>query len=266
LANIHSTAIVEKGAELADNVSVGPYCVVGRRARLAPGVRLHSHVIVEGDTAVGEGTEVFPFAVLGMPPQHTSYHSDKTRLEIGEACIIREHVTIHRGTEEGGGMTQIGRQCFFMAGSHVAHDCHLGDHVILVNNSATGGHCTIGAYAILGGLSAVHQFARIGEHAFVGGMSGVENDVIPFGSVLGNRAHLAGLNIVGLKRRGFSRQAIHDLRRAYRLLFANEGTLKERLRDVDAEFREDENVQKIVAFIHEGGDRRLCTPRNGRDG
>jgi UDP-N-acetylglucosamine acyltransferase len=266
LANIHSTAIVEKGAELADDVSVGPYCVIGARTRLAPGVRLHSHVIVQGDTTVGEGTEVFPLAVLGMPPQHTSYRSDDTRLEIGEACIIREHVTIHRGTMEGGGLTQIGRQCFFMAGSHVAHDCHLGDHVILVNNSATGGHCTIGAYAILGGLSAVHQFARIGEHAFVGGMSGVENDVIPFGSVLGNRAHLAGLNIVGLKRRGFSRQAIHDLRRAYRLLFANEGTLKERLRDVDAEFREDENVQKIVAFIREGGDRRLCTPRNGRDG
>lgn len=266
MANIHSTAIVEKGAELADDVSVGPYCVVGARARLAPGVRLHSHVIVEGDTTVGEGTEVFPFAVLGMPPQHTSYHSDETRLEIGETCIIREHVTIHRGTQEGGGRTQIGRQCFFMAGSHVAHDCHLGDHVILVNNSATGGHCTIGAYAILGGLSAVHQFARIGEHAFVGGMSGVENDVIPFGSVLGNRAHLAGLNIVGLKRRGFSREAIHVLRRAYRLLFANEGTLKERLRDVDSEFREDENVQKIVAFIREGGDRRLCTPRNGRDG
>lgn len=266
MAEIHSTAILEDGAELADDVSVGPYCVVGARVRLGPGVRLHSHVVVQGDTTIGEATEVFPFAVIGMPPQHTSYHSEETRLDIGERCVIREHVTVHRGTLEGGGLTQIGRHCFLMAGSHVAHDCRVGDHVILVNNSATGGHCAIGAYAILGGLSAVHQFARIGEHAFVGGMSGVENDVIPFGSVLGNRAHLAGLNIVGLKRRGFSREAIHDLRRAYRLLFANEGTLKERLRDVDAEFSDDENVQKIVGFIREGGGRQLCTPRNGRDG
>jgi UDP-N-acetylglucosamine acyltransferase len=266
LPEIHPTAILDNGAELAEDVTVGPYCVVGARVRLGPRVRLHSHVIVRGETTIGEATEVFPFAVVGMEPQHTSYHSDNTRLEIGERCIIREHVTIHRGTQEGGGLTQIGRDCFMMAGSHVAHDCRLGNHVILVNNSATGGHCSIGTYAILGGLSAVHQFARIGEHAFVGGMSGVENDVIPFGSVLGNRAHLAGLNIVGLKRRGFSREAIHGLRRAYRLLFANEGTLKERLRDVDAEFQDDENVQKIVAFIREGGSRQLCTPRNGRDG
>lgn len=265
MPDIHQTAIVEKGAELADNVSVGPYCVIGARVRLGPGVRLHSHVVVQGDTTIGEATEVFPFAVIGMPPQHASYHSEETRLEIGERCIIREHVTIHRGTLEGGGVTEIGRQCFLMAGSHVAHDCRVGDHVILVNNAAIAGHCTVGAHVILGGLSAVHQFARIGEHAFVGGVSGVEHDVIPFGSVLGNRAYLAGLNIVGLKRRGFSRDTIHDLRRAYRLLFANEGTLMERLHDVDEEFRDDENVQRIVTFIREGGSRQLCTPRNGRD-
>jgi UDP-N-acetylglucosamine acyltransferase len=175
--------------------------------------------------------------------------------------VIREHVTINPGTEAGGLVTEIGDECLLLVGSHVAHDCRLGNHVILVNHATLGGHCRLDDYVIVGGLSALHQFVRIGESGFVGGMTGVENDVIPFGSVLGNRASLGGLNIVGLTRRGFSREAIHRLRRAYRTLFGPEGTLKERLADVEEEFGDDEHVRKIIAFIRAGGDRSICTPR-----
>ncbi len=261
MANIHPTAIVEDGAALADTASVGPYCVVAAGVRLGEDVTLHSHVAVGGNTTIGDGSEIFPFASIGLPPQDKKYRGEESRLEIGRNCTIREHVTVNPGTDGGGLVTRIGDNCLLLVGSHVAHDCRIGDHVILVNHATLGGHCDIGDYAILGGLSAVHQFVRIGESGFVGGMSGVENDIIPFGSALGNRASLGGLNIVGLTRRGFSREAIHQLRRAYRTLFGPDGTLKERLADVEEEFADDENVRKIVTFIREGGDRSICTPR-----
>ena len=263
MAKVHATAIVEKGAELADDVSVGPYAIVESGVRLASGVKVHTHAVIGGRTAIGEGSEIFPFASVGLPPQDKKYHGEASRLEIGKNCTIREHVTINPGTEGGGMLTKIGDDCLLLVGAHVAHDCQIGNHVILVNHATLGGHCRIGDYAILGGLSAVHQFVRIGESGFVGGMSGVENDVIPFGSALGNRAELGGLNIVGLTRRGFSREAVHQLRRAYRTLFGPEGTLKERLADVEEEFSGDENVRKIVEFIRAGGDRAICTPRRG---
>lgn len=267
MAEVHPSAVVEPGAELADTAAIGPYCVVASGVRLGDGVRLASHVVVGGTTDIGAGTQIFPFASVGLPPQDRKYRGEASRLEIGRNCTIREHVTINPGTEAGGLVTRIGNSCLLLVGSHVAHDCTLGDNVTLVNHATIGGHCAIGDHAIVGGLSAVHQFVRIGESGFVGGMSGVENDVIPFGSVLGNRASLGGLNVVGLTRRGFPREAIHRLRRAYRMLFAPEGTLKERLADVADEFADDELVRKIVDFIREGGERAICTPRNrGSDG
>jgi UDP-N-acetylglucosamine acyltransferase len=261
LPQVHPTAIIEPGAELAETAVVGPYCVVSAGVRLGDGVRLHSHVVIGGTTMVGPGCQIFPFASVGLAPQDRKYRGEASRLEIGRNCIIREHVTINPGTEGGGLLTRIGDGCLLLVGSHVAHDCLLGNNVTLVNHATLGGHCQIGDHVILGGLSAVHQFVRIGAYGFVGGMSGVENDIIPFGSAIGNRASLGGLNIVGLTRHGFSREAIHRLRRAYRTLFGPEGTLKERLADVEEEFSGDENIRKIVDFIREGGERAICTPR-----
>jgi len=186
-------------------------------------------------------------------------------LEIGDDCLIREGVTMNPGTEGGGMTTRIGDRCAFLAGSHVAHDCIVGNDVIFSNNVMLAGHCTVGNFAILGGGAAVHQFCRIGAHAFIGGLSGVENDVIPYGIAIGNRAHLAGLNIVGLKRRGFSREVIHDIRRAYRLLFAEEGTLQERIEDVAADFTENQTVTEILEFLRASGSRAVCTPRDAKD-
>jgi UDP-N-acetylglucosamine acyltransferase len=261
LADVHATAIVEPGAELADTAVVGPYSIVQGGVWLGENVRVHAHAVVGGNTAIGAGSQVFPFASVGLPPQDRKYRGETSRLEIGRNCTIREHVTINPGTEGGGLVTRVGDNCLLLVGAHVAHDCILGNNVTLVNHATLAGHCRLGDHVILGGLSAVHQFVRIGEYGFVGGMSGVENDIIPFGSAIGNRASLGGLNIVGLTRHGFSREAIHRLRRAYRMLFAPEGTLKERLEDVAEEFDDDANVRKIVDFIREGGDRAICTPR-----
>jgi UDP-N-acetylglucosamine acyltransferase len=240
---------------------VGPYSIVSSGVRLEEGVRLHSHVVVGGTTRVGAGTEIFPFASVGLPPQDRKYHGEASRLDIGRNCTIREHVTVNPGTEGGGGVTRVGDDCLLLVGAHIAHDCQVGNNVTLVNHATLAGHCRIGDHVILGGLSAVHQFVRIGESGFVGGMSGVENDVIPFGLAIGNRAELGGLNIVGLTRRGFARDAIHQLRRAYRTLFGPEGTLKERLADMEEEFGSDGNIRKIIDFIREGGDRAICMPR-----
>ena len=260
MAKIHPTAVVESTAKLGPDVEIGPYSVVGPEVTLGAGCRLHSHVVVTGRTLLGEGCEIFPFASIGHIPQDKKYKGETSVLEIGAHTVIREHVTMNPGTEGGGGKTRVGSHGLYMVGAHVAHDCIIGDHVILANNATVAGHCTVGDHAILGGLSAVHQFVRIGEHAFVGGMTGVENDVIPFGVAVGDRARLSGLNIVGLKRRGFSREQIHSLRNAYRLLFSSEGTLMERLADVEKLFAGDAGVGKIVEFIRSGKDRSLCVP------
>ena len=220
--DIHPTAIVAHEAQIAATASIGPYCVVGPRVTLGERVRLISHVVVDGITTIGEGSTLYPFASIGHRPQDLKYKGEPSRLEIGRNNQIREHVSMNPGTEGGGMVTHVGDNCLFMVGSHVAHDCQIGDHVILVNNVALGGHVEIGDFAIIGGNSAVHQFVRIGKQVMVGGMTGVENDVIPYAAVTGNRAHLSGLNLVGLKRRAFSREDIHALRNAYRLLFAPE--------------------------------------------
>jgi len=260
MTEIHPTAVVDPAAQIGASVSVGPYCVVGAGVELADGVSLTSHVVVAGNTFIGANTRVFPFASLGNEPQDLKYKGEDSRLEIGANNVIREHVTMNPGTEGGGMLTKVGNNCLFMVGAHVAHDCVLGDHVILVNNATLGGHVYIEDWGIIGGMSAVHQFVRIGRHAMVGGMTGVENDVIPYGSVIGNRAHLSGLNLVGLKRRGFSRDVIHALRNAYRLLFAPEGTMSERLVDVAELFKDNEPVMEIVDFVRGGSSRAICQP------
>lgn len=260
MSNIHPTAVVDGHARIGTGIDIGPYCVVGPDVELKEGVRLVSHAVVMGATTVGERSVIYPFASIGHPPQDLKYRGENSRLVIGRRNIIREHVTMNPGTEGGGMLTETGDDCLFMVGAHVAHDCRIGDHVILVNNATLGGHVRVEDWAILGGLSAVHQFVRIGKHAMVGGMSGVESDVIPYGSVTGNRARLSGLNIVGLKRRNFSRDVIHALRNAYRLLFAQEGTMAERLADVAEMFHDNEPVMDIVNFIRADSSRAICHP------
>jgi UDP-N-acetylglucosamine acyltransferase len=266
MSAVHPTAIIDPKAKVADGVEIGPFCVVGADVALSAGVKLHSHVVVEGRTEIGEKTEVFPFASLGHRPQDLKYKGEESRLSIGANCVIREHVTMNPGTEAGGLLTSVGDRCLIMVATHVAHDCRIGNDVILVNNVTLAGHVTIGDHVIMAGLSGAHQFVRIGDHAFVGGMTGLENDLIPYGMAIGNRAHLAGLNLVGLKRRGFSRDQIHALRNAFKSLFSGDGNLKDRLASVEADYADDATVMKIVEFIREGGDRAICTPRQGHDG
>ena len=262
---IHPSSVIEDGARLGEGVAIGPFCHVGPDVVLGDGVELVSHVALHGRTNVGARTRIFPFASIGHQPQDLKFHGEPSTLEIGSDCLIREGVTMNPGTEGGGLRTVIGNNCTLLANSHVAHDCHVGNNVILSNNVMLAGHTRIGDFVIMGGGSALHQYARVGSHAFIGGLAAVENDVIPYGMALGNRAYLAGLNLIGLRRRGFSRESIHDLRRAYRLLFAAEGTLKERVEDVAEEFATHPQVHEILDFIREGADRALTTPRELKD-
>lgn len=258
--DIHPTAIIDAGATLGVGVKIGAYSVVGPEVILGDGVKLHPHVVVTGRTEIGAETEIFSFASIGSQPQDLKYHGEPSRLVIGARNMIREHVTMNPGTEGGGMLTSVGDACLFMVGAHVAHDCVVGDNVILANNATLAGHVTVGSFAILGGLSAVHQFARIGPHAIVGGMTGVEHDVIPYGSVKGDRARLAGLNIIGMRRRGFTREQIDGLRRAYKALFTAEGTLQERVDAVAAAESDQAAVMEIVDFIREDSSRSICQP------
>ena len=264
MAELHSLAVVEDGAELGEGVVVGPFCHIGPEVVLADGVRLISHVSIAGRTRIGEGTVIYPFASVGHIPQDQKFRGEKSRLEIGRGNVIREYVTMNPGTEGGGMVTRIGDNGLFMVGAHVAHDCQVGHDVIMANNASLAGHVEVGDFAILGGLCGVHQFVRIGHHAMIGGMSALETDVIPYGSVVGDRARLSGLNVVGLKRRDFSRDVVHDLRTAYRLLFAEEGTMLERMDDVSEIFSQNEPVMEIVRFISTDSSRGLCQPRNSR--
>ena len=261
MAEIHPTAVIADGARIADDAAIGPFCVIGAAVEIGAGVRLISHVVVDGITSIGDGTVVYPFASLGHRPQDLKYKGEPSRLEIGRRNQIREHVTMNPGTEGGGRVPRVGNDCLFMVGAHVAHDCTVGDNAILVNNATLAGHVVVGEYAVLGGLSAIHQFVRVGRHVMVGGMTGVENDVIPYATVTGNRAHLSGLNLVGLKRRGFSREDIHELRNAYRLLFAPEGTMAERLEEVAIQFKDVAPVVEILDFIRADSSRAICQPK-----
>lgn len=261
--DIHPSSIVGKGAKLGKGVKIGPFCTVGDDVVLHDDVELISHVAVDGRTEIGAGSRIFPFASIGHQPQDLKYAGEPSRLVIGERCTIREAVTINPGTAGGGMLTQLGNDCLVMANAHVAHDCILGNNVIMANYVGIAGHCQIGDNVIFGGICAVHQYTRIGQHAFIGGQSMVDADVIPYGMALGNRASLAGLNLVGLKRRKFDREAIHRLRAAYRLIFASEGTLRERVEDASELFKNDPLVQDVVAFIGAAADRPVMTPRSG---
>ena len=257
---IHPSALVDPAAQLGSGVEIGPYCIVGPQVVLGEGVRLLNHVNVEGRTELGPGCTVHSFASLGGPPQHLAHRGEPTRLIVGARNSIREHVTMNTGTVAGGGVTRVGDDGLFMVGSHVAHDCVVGDHVVFANNATLGGHVHMGDYVFMGGLSAVHQHTRVGRQAFIGGLAAVTKDVIPFGSVWGVYAHLEGLNLVGLKRRGFGREQIKDLRSAYRLLFGPEGTFQERLDDVARVFHHNDDVREIVDFIRADATRPLCLP------
>lgn len=261
MGRIHASAVIEDGAIIGDDAEIGPFCHIGPDVRIGPGARLRSHVAIAGTTTIGAGLVAFPFSSIGHQPQDLKFKGEQNSLTIGDNCTIREGVTINPGTEGGGASTTIGNNCSLLANAHVGHDCHIGNHVVLVNNVMIAGHVTLGDFVICAGGSAVIQFTRVGPHAFVGGLTGLENDLIPYGLAMGNRAHLAGLNMIGLRRRNFTRDAIHDLRRAYRSLFAEEGTLKERVEDVAQEFKGHAQVEEILQFIRTGGDRAICQPR-----
>lgn len=258
--NIHSTSLIADDVQLGDNVSIGPYCVLNDNVVLGDNVKLHSHVVISGNTKIGSNTEIFPFASIGLAPQDLKFDNEPSELIIGQNNTIREYVTIHPGTQGGGMKTVIGDNCLFMISAHVAHDCVVGDNVIMANNATLAGHVQVGDFAIIGGLSAVHQFIRIGPHAVIGGMSGVENDVIPYGRVKGERAFLAGLNIIGLERRGFNRDQIKVLQKAFNQLFDDTGTLEQRTTLIEQDYANDELVMNLVKFIREKTKFPLCQP------
>jgi len=260
---VHPTAVVSPGARIGTNVRIGPYSVIGDDVVLGDDVELVSHVVVAGRTTIGAQTRIYPFASIGHPPQDLKYQGEHSQLTVGERCVIRENVTINPGTLGGTMHTRVGNDCLLMASSHVAHDCQVGDHVVLANYVGLAGHSIIGDHVAFGGTCVVHQFVRIGAHAFIGAQSMVDADVIPYGMAVGNRAKLAGLNLVGLKRRKFDREAIHSLRAAYRMIFSSEGALRERVEDAATMFRSEPLVQDVVAFITAATDRPLCLPRNG---
>lgn len=258
-AQVHASAVVELGATVGPDCRIGPFCLIGPDVRLGAGVELKSHVVVTGATEIGDGTVVFPFATLGEIPQDLKFRGEKSKLIVGARNRIREHVTMNVGTEGGGGVTRVGDDGLFMAGAHVAHDCQIGNHVILVNNAALAGHCILEDEVIVGGLSGVHQFVRIGRGAMIGAVTMVTADVIPHGLVQGPRGALDGLNLVGLKRRGADRSDITALRDLMDAL--GHGTFRETAREMAASGTDNPHVREILDFILGPSDRSFLTPR-----
>ena len=255
---IDRTAVVDPQATIGRSVSVGPYCVIGPHVSLSDGCKLEAHVHVSGHTSIGAHTTIFPFAALGGAPQSVGYRGGPTRLVIGAHCVIREGVTMNRGTEDGGGVTEVGEHGFFMAYSHIAHDCRVGHHVVFANCATLAGHCVIGDYVVIGGLAALHQFTWIGAHAMISGITGIRGDVIPFGRAVGASARLNGINSVGMQRRQFSRESIRAVRNAYRMLFRGEGELASRVQAVEQAQGDDPAVALILEFIRAPRKRPLC--------
>ncbi len=260
VTSIHPTSIVEQGAKIGNGVSIGPFCHVGSEAVIGDDVVLISHVVIMGPTTLGSGSKVYPNAVLGGDPQNTKHKGGHTTLVIGKNCMIREGVTMHRGTDGSRGETTVGDNCMFLAYAHVAHDCVIGDNVTFSNNVMIGGHVTVGNNVIIGGGAAIHQFTRVGHHAFIGGLAALAHDLIPYGMAIGNHAYLGGLNIVGMKRSGMARPEIHNLRYAVRMLFDRTKPIKVRAEDVRISYVESAAVADLIGFITTDTKRAYCTP------
>lgn len=264
MSKIHPTAIIDPGAVIGNDVTIGPYCVVGPNVKLGDRVELKAHVVVDGHTTIGDGTRIFPFASIGSAPQDLKYRGEPSELIIGKNNTIREHVTMNPGTETGAMKTIVGDDCLFMVSVHVAHDCVIGNRVIMANNATLAGHVQVGDHVLIGGLSAVHQFVRIGSFAVIGGMSGVESDVIPYGRVKGDRAYLAGLNLIGLERGGFGKDAVKTLQKAMKQLFDGEGTMDERIEKMSAAYAGDATVMQMIEFARTKERFGLCQPDTRR--
>ena len=256
---IDKNSVIHKNAKIAETAEVGPYVVIGPNVELSNNVKIYSHVNISGNTKIGEGTKIFPFASIGNDPQDLKYKGENTKLEIGKNNSIREYVTINPGTEGGGGLTKIGDNCLFMISSHVAHDCRVGNNVIIANNVPLGGHVTIEDNVVIGGNSAVQQFTRIGKMAMIGGMTGVLHDVIPYGLSTGNRNSLQGLNLIGLRRAKFENKDILGLSEAYKEIFATKN-INENISKLNGSFKENPLVKNVIDFITKDKKRSICTP------
>lgn len=260
-ATIHPTAIVEDGASVGADVTIGPFCHVGPNVSIGAGSVLMSHSVVMGHTTIGKSCTLHPHAVLGGPPQVIGFESTPdSRLLVGDNCVFREHATAHAGATKSGGTTVIGNDCYLMAGAHIAHDARIGNHVVLANNASLAGHVEVGDHVWFGGLAAVHQYTRIGRNAFIGGGAILVEDVIPFGSVVGNHAKLAGLNTVGLKRRGFTKADLMEIRSAYKAVFLGDGLFKDRIAAAAEAFAQRPLAMELIDFVRKGGDRPICKP------
>ena len=262
MSKIDPTARIEDGAVIGDGAIIGAYCTIGPHVTIGPDCKLVSHVNIAGETTIGKGCTIHPFASLGTPPQSTAYRGELTKLEIGADCTIRESVTMNAGSVGGGGITRVGDRGYFMAYSHVAHDCQVGNDVIMANGAQMGGHCEVGDYVFFGGLSAMHQFVRIGSQSMVAGVSGLRNDVIPYGLVSGQFAHLEGLNVIGMRRRGFTHSRLKIVRDFYQRLFHGRGIFAERLEGLRAMATADSAIADILKFIDDGAKRPLCMAHN----
>ena len=258
---IHKTSIIDKNAKISQTAKIGPYTIIGSNVEIGDEVEIHSHVNIVGNTKVGKGTKIFPFASVGSQPQDLKYKGEKNSLIIGKNNIIREYVTINPGTKGGGAITKIGDNCLFMISSHVAHDCQIGNDVVIANNVPLGGHVTIEDSVIIGGNSAVQQFTRIGRLAMVGGMTGVLKDVIPFGLSFGNRNYLKGINLIGLRRNKYENKKIIELNEAYKKIFSSKN-LHENLNKINGEYKENDLVKEVINFIEKDKKRPICTPQS----
>jgi len=256
---INKTAIVDKNAQIHPSVKIGPYSVIGPNVEIGEDVIIHSHVNISGNTKIGKKNTIYPFASIGNDPQDLKYNGEKTLLEIGDNNKFREYVTVNPGTVGGGGLTKIGNNCLFMISSHIAHDCNVGDHVIIANNVPLGGHVTIEDNVVIGGNSAVQQFTRIGKMAMIGGMTGVLHDVIPYGLSIGNRNSLQGLNLIGLRRAKFENKDILGLSEAYKQIFATKN-INDNISKLNGSFQENPLVKNVIDFITKDKKRSICTP------
>ena len=256
---ISNNSNIDKKAKISTTAKIGPYVVIGPEVEIGENVEIHSHVHIAGNTKIGDGTVIFPFASIGTIPQDLKFKGENSKLEIGKNNKIREYVTINPGTEGGGGLTKIGNNCLFMISSHVAHDCFVGNNVIIANNVPLGGHVTIEDNVVIGGNSAVQQFTRIGQMAMIGGMTGVLHDVIPYGLSTGNRNTLNGLNLIGLRRAKIDNKDILGLSQAYKDIFATKN-LTENISKLNGEFKENPLVKNVIKFITKDKKRSICTP------